>query len=798
MAPEPAILKRQRSRPSEWWAAPLTSAPIDAIPPPRSVEEQKKARKKQMRGKIVGARISEAPAAGDKGVAKGKAGVKAKASRRGLSSGGDLGQSMLGLQAEGTLAKIKKGKEKGQGAPEKVKLLRSRSSSGEAELRGLGKCSQGVEAPVTHNRSKSTSGPVDQVIDELASTRGIKLTAARREERAGDDEREEATFARNRRGRATVSRSKDQTDGSLHQESGETAVAKNRGRKVIEQADELAEDEFEEPVVPRKRKRPTAAQSDNQVDELDKELEEVALRKNRRQPVVHVENEAGDVQPRVSKKRRRAALMETAVEPESGEPEPKKKHKRLSEAEILEQHSAHFAVVGSPVRGRTRHRASDIAAELSKVNAQETGKKRIHRPDNQPSNTSGVEPEDRGRRRTRSDAVVVKAVLESAKKLPGKFTKSNRQSEIIEVEAASSKLTNNRGDKQPKTTISSASVATVAGRAFSSTQASQKSKKAGQSSNRAITQKAVPALSQIRKKSPDRSTQVRRPSQKRRAANKSEPSKRQLIEEVRSQERSNEPEDELASYQHLKAVTRRISRQTIDAKWEPLQLNSVDCITQLLQDAQRPVLTRIHDEKKKTQASTALQSTSRNLIKKLKKGLPFPPGSRSHKEDDFDFEKVLDHSRALEAQLTPAMHSNSLLTAELSKEVALLESDKEKLAELEANARSEAAARSKAARKFHSVLQSDDPSSKVEALKDDIGLDITRQSRPLDLELHDDENLQALVKDLDGHVGTVQGNIQQIEGISQAIANSRAAVQASLFQRLDNAQYYEVVLGTED
>jgi hypothetical protein len=124
---------------------------------------------------------------------------------------------------------------------------------------------------------------------------------------------------------------------------------------------------------------------------------------------------------------------------------------------------------------------------------------------------------------------------------------------------------------------------------------------------------------------------------------------------------------------------------------------------------------------------------SRRLVRKISKGLPFPQGTRNHREDDFDFEKILDHNRALEAQLTPALHANELLEARVKKELALLESDRETLITLEANAKTESALRSEAARKLHSLLQPQDGILEIEGLKDDVGLSIVQIPRPLDL-----------------------------------------------------------------
>lgn len=163
------------------------------------------------------------------------------------------------------------------------------------------------------------------------------------------------------------------------------------------------------------------------------------------------------------------------------------------------------------------------------------------------------------------------------------------------------------------------------------------------------------------------------------------------------------PED----YQHLAAVTRRVSRATIEHKWDGLPSACVDQISQLLQDAQKPVIARLRDEWQQSQASTALQWISRRLVGKISKGLPFPPSIRSRQEDDFDFENILDHNRSLESQLTPTLNANKLLEAELAKEKALLDVESQYLEELEANARKESSKRKQDALKLHSLLQHD-------------------------------------------------------------------------------------------
>lgn len=282
---------------------------------------------------------------------------------------------------------------------------------------------------------------------------------------------------------------------------------------------------------------------------------------------------------------------------------------------------------------------------------------------------------------------------------------------------------------------------------------------------------------------------------------------------VERESRDPAPQTEKApTYQHLTAVTRRVSLQTIEAKWEPLPPGAVERISQLLHDLQRPVVVHLNDDRKRTEANTAMQMVSRRLTSKISKGLPFPRGTRNHRDDDFDFEKILDHNRALEAQLTSALHANKLLEAELSKEAALLVSEKAALVKLETNAKSEAAIRKQSGRKMHSLLLSDDSAMMEDDIKDHIGLRDDHSALPLSLGvsplfLHsvffrerlipyqDDDRLQEVTTELQSHVDTILGNITPVFPIIKTIERTKSAVQATLFDHLDTNQYEDVVLG---
>ncbi|KAF7927230.1 hypothetical protein EAE99_005561 [Botrytis elliptica] len=300
-----------------------------------------------------------------------------------------------------------------------------------------------------------------------------------------------------------------------------------------------------------------------------------------------------------------------------------------------------------------------------------------------------------------------------------------------------------------------------------------KSKKAG-----------PPDSSELTRKRKDPNTDEQQPQQL---------TKRRRVEDSQDN-RAEQEQPEPPSYQHLAAVTRRVTHETIKTKWEPLPPGCLDKISDLLIDVQRPVVLQIRDERKKTQASTAIQMISRRLLNRIRKGMPFPKGIRTNPEDDFDFERILDYNRALENKLTPVLHSNDLLEAELRKEEILLESEERYLAELEANAKDEATSRRQAARKAHPLLQFEVDSTR-KVLNDNIGIDENAATSSITLNASKYHDLEGIVKSIDGHVDSIKGNLQQIEGITDAMAKSKASVQAALFSHLDLDQYNDVVLG---
>lgn len=269
---------------------------------------------------------------------------------------------------------------------------------------------------------------------------------------------------------------------------------------------------------------------------------------------------------------------------------------------------------------------------------------------------------------------------------------------------------------------------------------------------------------------------------------------------------SSEPSEPVPlPYQHLTAVSRQVPRPTIEAKWSPLPTSTISQINNLLTSASRPITVRISDEQRRLQSTSAISTVSRRLISKISKGLPFPPPTsiKSTIDDDFDFEKCIDRNRALDAILTPALHANALLQAELEKEQAALEAEKDALATLESNARGEASRRKRVTKKSHHVLLragDEDTKNVVDELKQSIGLRLNSNTPSQGVVAPSitttDEALEHMLESgLMGHVQSLQSNAAQVQGLSAALARGEAVVKARLLGRVERGVYEDVVLG---
>ncbi|ETS78685.1 hypothetical protein PFICI_08538 [Pestalotiopsis fici W106-1] len=263
-------------------------------------------------------------------------------------------------------------------------------------------------------------------------------------------------------------------------------------------------------------------------------------------------------------------------------------------------------------------------------------------------------------------------------------------------------------------------------------------------------------------------------------------------EDTRSQSSSPEP----APYRHLAMRTRKITRQVIQEKWSPLDPTSVEGVSELLQMSTLPVLLRLNNLTKHSQATAALNAITNKLRSKLTRGLPFPPATTSNKrEDELSYETTLDGIQNTEAQLDPLIHSVALLRKEKERAEKELDQEYKLLNSITANARSEIRGRREQLRKIHPLVP--------ELKHDTEGLDVGRRDEFCPIEEAtgktfvglEDEELLGLTGQLGNHMESMRGNLQQIEGVAPAIAQGRAALKLALMPHLDQDTFEQVVLG---
>ncbi|KAJ5785013.1 CENP-A-nucleosome distal centromere subunit CENP-Q [Penicillium pulvis] len=224
-------------------------------------------------------------------------------------------------------------------------------------------------------------------------------------------------------------------------------------------------------------------------------------------------------------------------------------------------------------------------------------------------------------------------------------------------------------------------------------------------------------------------------------------------------------------YAYLKPQIRRVPEKTIKSKWTTLPEPVQDKVREMFHALERPVIMRQSNERKRIEAQSAVQAVVRNLGKRLPR-MPFPPITN---DSNFDYESALDEHRTLEASLATIKDSTDLLKAEIAKEEALLASDKKELQAMDKNAKRAEAERKRLMKNEHPVLR------QLDELPQDSGssgftlVDAKPNQATLD-ELDTDPEIQTLMKQLHGHLQSMQTNTAPLVGLRDAITRSQAAL----------------------
>ncbi|KAJ5053097.1 hypothetical protein EN45_048740 [Penicillium chrysogenum] len=232
-------------------------------------------------------------------------------------------------------------------------------------------------------------------------------------------------------------------------------------------------------------------------------------------------------------------------------------------------------------------------------------------------------------------------------------------------------------------------------------------------------------------------------------------------------------EDDSKRYAYLKPHVRRVPEKTIKSKWAPLPEPVQEKVMGMFHSLERPVIMRNHNERKRIEAQGAVQAVVRNLGKRLPR-MPFPPIT---KDSNFDYESALNEHRSLEGHLATVNDSVDLLKAEIAKEEALLAGETKSLQEMDKNAKRAEAERKRQTKNEHPVLRQLDALPRTEGSgSSEFTLLGAKDSQVSLDELETDPEVHGLMKQLHGHLQSMQSNTAPFAGLGDAITRSQAAL----------------------
>ncbi|KAJ6150512.1 CENP-A-nucleosome distal centromere subunit CENP-Q [Penicillium samsonianum] len=232
-------------------------------------------------------------------------------------------------------------------------------------------------------------------------------------------------------------------------------------------------------------------------------------------------------------------------------------------------------------------------------------------------------------------------------------------------------------------------------------------------------------------------------------------------------------EDDTKRYAYLKPHVRRVPEKTIKSKWAPLPEPVQEKVMDMFHSLERPVIMRNQNERKRIEAQGAVQAVVRNLGKRLPR-MPFPPIT---KDSNFDYESALNEHRSLEAHLATMNDSVDLLKSEIAKEEALLAGETKSLQEMDKNAKRAEAERKRQSKNEHPVLRQLDALPQTEGSgSSEFTLLGAKDSQVTLDELETDPEVQGLMKQLHGHLQSMQSNTAPFAGLGDAVTRSQAAL----------------------
>ncbi|KAI0541717.1 CENP-Q, a CENPA-CAD centromere complex subunit-domain-containing protein [Xylaria digitata] len=273
---------------------------------------------------------------------------------------------------------------------------------------------------------------------------------------------------------------------------------------------------------------------------------------------------------------------------------------------------------------------------------------------------------------------------------------------------------------------------------------------------------------------------------------KSNPRKRSLEGQDQSPVRSSSPASVSSPppYRSMVEQTRRVTHNTMETKWSSLDSSSITKLGSLLYSVSLPTLHHV-PQKQYAHAEDVLEKLIKALCRKSGK-LPFPLASTlPRREDELDFEKTQSAVEVLQSQLDPLQHSVELLRREKERAEKDLEREYKVLDRLSANARADARERRERLRKVHVLVPETTYGSTANKI-DLLSADKTTSQVFTSIR---DEELLNLAGQINNHMESMRGNLQQIDGVLPAIAKSHATLRATLQPQFSQKQLEDIMLG---
>ncbi|KXH40141.1 hypothetical protein CNYM01_11528 [Colletotrichum nymphaeae SA-01] len=678
-----------------------------------------------------------------------------------------------------------------------------------------------------------------------------------------------AADQKRKRGRpSNASKPTDASPGSPEAVETEEAPAPGRRGRPSKRKDAEVSPPAEEPKTKKRGRPPREAAVETEVEEANEEEPEPAQAKPKSKKANKSNSkgseEAADENGSTSRgenaasrgkpgrKPRKEANEEVQDEEEAGASNAANRKRGRQPAKPTEEEEPREAVSPEPAPKKKRGRPSldkKPAAEESSQAAEDAApKKRGRKPKEKAPEVEEPAPEEEAeaatvpkRKRGRKANVTVEEVEEPPVEEEPTATKKRRvrpaaQAEPEAQEASQSELKEGRRRKAKQPVPAAETIAE---------KPTKKRRKKGEEEEEE-EEEASPDTQRRRAgrprtsdaASPQNETSQARKSKKRPTeddvAEASAPAKKRRrrtsdeIQQEKQQQQQPKPEApktvrRAPKHRHIAARVRQVPRSVIEEKWSPLTNPSLSIISNLLRLAERPVLQRIPgSEKRRDQAASALHLITNRLVKKLSRGLPFPPastpptgGKNSSRKlldtdggrvEELNFERVIEGVAALERQLDPLLHAVDLLKTEKEREEKALEEDYDTLRTLEANARSEARNFKDSLRKTHVLVpEATKPGTASAAAENvlkhdeqDFNFIVSEEGAgsgtPLFKDLEDDE-LRGLAGQVGSHMESMRANLQQIDGVVPQIVKSRAALQDVLFKHLDQQSFENVLFG---